>query len=122
MNPNSIESITAALDTAHAPVGVTSDVVGTVEFTIPTRIAWLANEREEAEAKIVNLQGMIERLCDELEGTHEHIQDILDGNVTGTTDPQAIFGQLRKDLPRLREMDEKVIAKARVMIGEAHNG
>lgn len=63
-----------------------------------------------------DLSEVIDRLCAELEGTYEHLQDIIDGNVTGVFDPFENYKRLQRDLAEMRQIDERVIAQARGLL------
>ena len=56
-------------------------------------------------------------MCVEFEGTHEHLQDIIDGNVTGVLAPIENYKRLKHDLAEMRKMDERAIAAARELMG-----
>lgn len=71
---------------------------------------------EQLEVRIAELCEMIDRLCDEIEGTHEHLENVLTGDNGGSDDPVDIVAQLRRQLPILARLDANVIKLARKMI------
>lgn len=76
-----------------------------------------ADEDIEALLAHIDAQGeMIARLSNELAGTHEHLQDIIDGNQTGSNDPLENYERLQEDLTKLRELDMRVVQAARSLL------
>lgn len=72
---------------------------------------------DAAQARADALADMLELVCVEFEGTHEHLQDIIDGNVTGVLAPIENYKRLKHDLAEMRQMDERAIAAARELMG-----
>jgi hypothetical protein len=89
---------------------------GAADGDITDQYFYVRVELGRAEARIKALEEHTERLCAEFEGTYDYIQTVIDGDATGDDNPLINYERLIRDLSKMRELDERVIAAARKLL------